>query len=71
MTEHEQETRPEEFVKARPEKLPKPTYWPFFLALGIMFMFWGMLTIWVITVAGFILFIISLAGWINILRNEE
>lgn len=71
MTEHEEETKPEEFVKARPEKLPKPTYWPFFSALGILFMCWGLLTIWIITVAGLIIFIISLAGWINILRHEE
>lgn len=60
-----------ELIKAKPEKLPEPTYWPFFLALGIMFMAWGLLTIWLISVAGLIVFIISLAGWINILRHEK
>jgi hypothetical protein len=59
-----------EKVKARPEKLPEPTYWPFFLALGLMFIGWGLLATWYISVAGFIVFVISLIGWINILRHE-
>lgn len=59
-----------EKVKAKPEVLPKPTYWPFFLALGLMFMGWGLLTTWIISVAGFVVFVISLIGWINILRHE-
>ena len=61
----------EELVKAKPEKLPKPTYWPFFLAMGIMFLAWGLLTIWIISIAGLIVFTIALAGWINDLRHEE
>ena len=61
----------DELVKAKPEKLPKPTYWPFFLAMGIMFLAWGLLTIWIISVAGFIIFVIALAGWINDLRHEK
>ena len=59
-----------EKVKAKPEVLPKPTYWPFFLALGLMFMGWGLLTTWIISVAGFIVFVVSLIGWINIIRHE-
>lgn len=57
-------------IKAKPEQLPKPTYWPFFMALGLMFMGWGLLTIWLISAAGLLVFIISLIGWINILRHE-
>ncbi|MGI4835590.1 MAG: hypothetical protein ACRYFK_19220 [Janthinobacterium lividum] len=56
--------------KARPARLPKPTYWPFVLALGLAFMFWGLLTSWIIGVAGLLTFGIALAGWINILRHE-
>lgn len=56
--------------KARPERLPKPTYWPFMLALGLTFLFWGMLTTWIIGVAGLLVFGIALAGWVNILRHE-
>lgn len=59
-----------EKVKAKPEKLPQPTYWPFFLALGLTFSAWGLLTTWYISVAGLVVFIVSLIGWINILRHE-
>lgn len=60
-----------EYVKAKPEHLPKPTYWPFFLAMGLMFMGWGLLTTWLISIAGVIVFVISLTGWINNTRNER
>lgn len=55
---------------ARPVRLPKPTYWPFMLALGLAFMFWGLLTTWIIGVAGLLVFGIALAGWITNLRHE-
>jgi hypothetical protein len=59
-----------ELEKAKPEHLPEPTYWPFFMSTGLMFAGWGLLTTWLISVAGLIMFIISLIGWINILRHE-
>lgn len=59
------------FVKAKPGNSPQPTYWPFFLALGLAFSGWGLLTIWLISVAGAIIFIVALTGWINSLRNER
>lgn len=59
-----------DWEKAKPEMLPKPTYWPFFLAMGLAFMFWGLLTTWVILVTGAIIFVTALVGWINILRHE-
>ena len=62
--------QPDDWPKARPEKLPKPTYWPFFLAMGLVFMFWGMLTTWIILAAGLLIFIVALAGWINLLRHD-
>ncbi|MAW95456.1 MULTISPECIES: cytochrome c oxidase subunit 4 [unclassified Leeuwenhoekiella] len=57
-------------IKAQPEKLPKPTYWPFFLALGVVFMFWGILTSWIISGIGLILFSVALTGWIKELYKE-
>jgi hypothetical protein len=57
-------------VKAKPERLPKPTYWPFFLAIGLTFTAWGLVTTWLIAVAGLIIFIIALTGWINEMRHE-
>lgn len=62
--------QPADWPKARPERLPTPTYWPFFLAMGLTFIFWGFLTSWVILVAGLLLFAIALTGWIRILRHE-
>lgn len=59
-----------EKVKAKPEVLPEPTYWPFFLAMGLAFLGWGLLTTWLISLAGFIILVIALTGWINILRHE-
>ena len=56
--------------KARPEILPKPTYWPFFLAMGLAFIFWGLLTTWVVLTAGGLIYITALIGWIKQVRHE-
>lgn len=56
--------------KAVPEKIPSPTYVPFFLAIGFAFLFWGILAGWIIATAGAVIVIIALSGWIKILRNE-
>ncbi|HEX7366373.1 MAG TPA: hypothetical protein VF273_04710 [Pelobium sp.] len=55
---------------AKPQKLPEPTYWPFFLAIGLVFLMWGIVTTWLISLAGFIVIVYTLVKWINILRNE-
>jgi hypothetical protein len=62
---------PEPGFPAKPKKLPHPTYWPFFMAMGIAFIGWGLIATWIITAGGLIVFIISLIGWINILRHEN
>lgn len=62
---------PDELFPAKPVQLPEPTYWPFFLAMGIAGIGWGLISTWIITVGGVIVLIISLAGWINILRHEQ
>jgi hypothetical protein len=59
-----------DWEKARPEILPKPTYWPFFLAMGLAFIFWGLLTTLVVLTAGGLIFITALIGWINQIRHE-
>ena len=56
--------------KAQPEELPNPTYWPFFLALGVVLIFWGILTSWIVTGIGFILFGIAITGWITEIYKE-
>lgn len=61
----------QEYVKAKPEVLPEPTYMPFLLALSLLFIGWGLLSTWIISVAGFLGFCISLYGWIKALLHEQ
>ena len=52
------------------EHLPRPTYFPAGLAMGIAFLFWGLITSLVTFLVGLALFIASLAGWITEIRHE-
>jgi hypothetical protein len=61
----------DEMQDAEPRELPEPTYWPFYLAMGIMFSAWGLLTMWEFSLLGLIIIIISLVVCINILRHEQ
>lgn len=54
-----------------PEKIPEPTYWPFLMAFGIVLVFWGLVSTWLISLAGVIIFAASLAGWIGDLIHEQ
>jgi hypothetical protein len=53
------------------ERLPQPTYFPSGLAMGVTFIFWGVITSWVIFLVGIGLFIASLAGWIHEMRLQR
>jgi len=50
--------------------LPRPTYFPAGLAMGAAFLFWGLITTWVVVLVGLVLFLASLAGWITEIRHE-
>jgi hypothetical protein len=52
------------------EALPRPTYAPAAMALGIAFLFWGMVTSVVVLGAGGLLVIAALAAWIGEMRHE-
>ena len=56
--------------RAEPQELPAPTFWPLFLALGVVFLLWGIPTIKYVSILGLILIGIALVGWINVLRHE-
>lgn len=56
---------------AQPEKLPQPTYWPAAMALGVVFVFWGIVTTLAISVVGLLLTAVALGGWIGELRHER
>jgi hypothetical protein len=50
--------------------LPRPCYFPAGLAMGAAFLFWGLITTWVVVLVGLALFLASLAGWITEIRHE-
>ena len=45
------------------EDLPRPTYWPAVLAVGIMLVLWGIIGSIILTVAGTVVFVLAAAGW--------
>ena len=49
----------------RPERLPRPTWVPAALAVGIVFLLWGIATTWVISAVGFVISTLSLGQWIR------
>jgi hypothetical protein len=54
------------------ERLPRPNFFPAGCAMGITFLFWGLITSWVVLLVGIGLFAASLAGWIyEILRERS
>jgi len=53
------------------EQLPRPTYFPAGLAMGTTFIFWSLITSWVILLVGVILFAAALAGWLTEIRHER
>jgi len=53
------------------EHLPPPTFWPAGLALAIAFIFWGLITSWVVFAVGVLQFTLSLVGWIADIRHEQ
>jgi len=46
----------------------QPTF-PAGLAMGVAFLFWGLITTWVVWLVGIVLFIAALAGWIMEIRH--
>jgi len=65
----------EQYIAAKPEQMPRATYWPFVLAVSLLFLGWGLLTTWIIAVAGGIGIMVAITGWIKDLlyerRNDE
>ena len=55
----------------RPETLPAPTYWPVVLALGTTMILWGLVSSWLLSGVGLLLFALALSGWIGDIRYEE
>lgn len=50
---------------------PEPTAWPAALALGVTLAAAGVVTSWILIVAGAILAAVALAGWIVDMTREQ
>jgi hypothetical protein len=57
--------------KALPERLPSPTVWPATLAFGVMLLAFGVVTSWVMSITGLIVFLFGAAGWVEDLRYDQ
>lgn len=54
-----------------PEMLPKPTAAPIVVAFGTCLLAWGIVTSWIVSAVGLILFAVGIRGWIVELRDEQ
>ena len=54
-----------------PERLPEPTVWPLVLAFGATLMAWGVVTAWIISGVGLLLFAAGTGGWVANMRHEQ
>jgi hypothetical protein len=54
-----------------PEKNPPSTYAPVFLALGITFLLFGIVSSYVFSAAGLILMAVSISKWVGELLHGE
>jgi hypothetical protein len=52
--------------------MPAPTAWPFVLAVGVTFMFAGLVTAWAISALGLLLMLFGTVGWFrNVFPHEQ
>jgi hypothetical protein len=56
---------------AKPDLIPKPSFWPAGMAFGVTFFFWGFVTSLVLILVGLALITVSLIGWIGEMRHEH
>jgi hypothetical protein len=54
-----------------PEKNPPSTYAPAFLALGITFLLFGVVSSYVFSAAGVVLMVVSISKWVGELLHGE
>lgn len=57
--------------KAQPEKIPRETYQPFLLAVCVLFIGWGLISNYLLSLVGLIGFFIVLAKWIKEMLYER
>lgn len=67
----ENNSNPIKWVSTKPAHIPRPTYWPAVLAVGVTCLLWGIASTWVIGFVGFLLSVMAINGWIGELRNAR
>jgi hypothetical protein len=55
----------------KPEVIPPPTYWPFVLSFGATLMGFGVLTSYLISLAGIVLFVLAIVKWVGEMCREQ
>jgi hypothetical protein len=67
----DERARREGWTAAKPETLPRRrTVWPAAAALGIVLIFFGVVTAWLVVIAGVLLLGIAVVGWIDEVRYD-
>jgi hypothetical protein len=62
----------QEWVEPLPEKVPDATFAPAFLALGITFLLFGIISSYVFSAAGLVLMVWSIGKWIGeLVRGDK
>jgi hypothetical protein len=51
-------------------RIPPPTIWPATLALGVTGMAFGVVTHWILSLAGLFLFLLGANGWVEDLKKD-
>jgi hypothetical protein len=54
-----------------PKTIPRPTAWPVALAFGSTLLAWGLVSSWILSLAGALVLLFSLRGWIGEIRHER
>jgi hypothetical protein len=55
----------------KPDTVPRPTYWPAVLAFGCALIGFGVLTSYVFSILGAMIFIFALSKWIGEMVHER
>lgn len=71
MSEKNIESTNEKMEDAFPQKLPEPTFAPFFTAMGGALICWGFISSWYLSVSGVLTLAWGLFIWIKNLLDEE
>jgi hypothetical protein len=70
---HPVDKHPQEWIPGEQLELvriPPPTIWPATVALGITGIAFGVVTHWILSMAGLFLFLLGAAGWIEDLKKD-